>query len=128
LAQNNLGNAYSDLPAGDRAAHLQKAIAVYEAALRVRTEKDFPIDWAIGENTLGLARSYSTVGDRRGNLQNAKTCFEAALRVWTESDFPEEHRSAVADLNRLKQALRLLSSEYAREMLGAGLDPFSRFR
>jgi hypothetical protein len=44
--QNNLGNAYADLPARDRAANLQKAIGAYEAALRVRTEKDFPATWA----------------------------------------------------------------------------------
>jgi len=33
--QNNLGVAYGALPSGDRAANVQKAIAAYEAALRV---------------------------------------------------------------------------------------------
>ena len=35
MTQNNLGNAYSDLPAGDRAANLKQAIACYQAALQV---------------------------------------------------------------------------------------------
>ena len=32
--QNNLGNAYGDLPTGDRGANLQRARACYEAAIR----------------------------------------------------------------------------------------------
>jgi len=99
------------LPSGDRAANLQKAIVALEGALRVRTEKDFPIDWAVSENNLDLAYFYSTVEGLMENLQSAKPCFEAALRVWTESGFPEEHRSVVAHLDRVEQALRLHSSE-----------------
>jgi tetratricopeptide (TPR) repeat protein len=35
MTQNNLGNAYSDLPVGDRADNLQKAIECYQRALAV---------------------------------------------------------------------------------------------
>ncbi len=35
MTQNNLGNAYRNLPAGDRQANLKRAIACYEAALEV---------------------------------------------------------------------------------------------
>jgi hypothetical protein len=34
MTQNNLGNAYQDLPSGDRAANLRQAIACYQAAIR----------------------------------------------------------------------------------------------
>ncbi len=53
--QNNLGIAYGYLPTGYRGENLQQAIACYEAALRVRTESDFPIDWATTQNTLEIA-------------------------------------------------------------------------
>jgi tetratricopeptide (TPR) repeat protein len=33
--QNNLGNAYADLPTGDRAANLQQAIHCYQEALKI---------------------------------------------------------------------------------------------
>ena len=39
---NNLGNAYCNLPRGDRGENLERAIACYQDALRVRTERDFP--------------------------------------------------------------------------------------
>ena len=57
MTQNNLGIAYSDLPTGDRGENLRRAIACYEAALRVYTEADFPSDWAVTQNNLGIAYS-----------------------------------------------------------------------
>ncbi len=86
--QNNLGIAYNDLPTGDRGENLQQAITCYEAALRVRTERDFPTAWAMTQNNLGNAYGQLPIGDRGENLQRAISCFEAALRVRTERDFP----------------------------------------
>jgi tetratricopeptide (TPR) repeat protein len=86
--QNNRGIVYSDLPAGDRGENLKKAIACYEAALRVYTERDFPADWATTQNNLGAAYWNLPADDRRENLKKAIACYEAALRVRTESDFP----------------------------------------
>ncbi len=88
--QNNLGTAYRNLPTGDRGANLAKAIACYEAALRVRTERDFPVEWAETQNNLGIAYTHLPAGDRGANLAKAITCYEAALRVRTERDFPVE--------------------------------------
>ena len=42
--QHKLGNAYSDLPTGDRAAHLKQAIACYREALRFRTPETVPLE------------------------------------------------------------------------------------
>jgi tetratricopeptide (TPR) repeat protein len=36
MTQNNLGNAYSQLPTGDRAENVRRAIACYEEALRIQ--------------------------------------------------------------------------------------------
>ena len=99
--QNNLGNAYSELPTGDRGENLRRAIACYESALRVRTEADFPSAWAGTQNNLGNAYSELPTGDRgenlrlptgdRGeNLRRAFTYYESALRVLTEADFPSD--------------------------------------
>jgi len=86
--QNNLGNAYSSLPTGDRAGNLRKAIDCHEAALRVRTQDRFPVDWAMTQNNLGAAYAQLPTGDRAGNLRKAIDCYEAALRVYTEKSFP----------------------------------------
>jgi tetratricopeptide (TPR) repeat protein len=88
MTQNNLGAAYSNLPTGDRTANLQKTITALQAAFRVSTEKDFPVDWATIQNNLGEAYRDLPIGDRTANLQKAITAYEAALRVYTEKDFP----------------------------------------
>jgi len=42
--QNNLGNAYQNLPTGDKGANLEQAIECYQAALRVQTSETLPFD------------------------------------------------------------------------------------
>ena len=88
--QNDLGIACSDLPTGDRAANLARAIECYQAALRVRTEQDFPADWATTQNNLGETCRNLPTGDRAAHLAKAIECFQAALRVRTEQDFPAD--------------------------------------
>jgi tetratricopeptide (TPR) repeat protein len=78
------------LSTGDRDQNLQRAIACCEAALRVRTESDFPSDWATTQINLGNAYSELPTGNRSENLRRAIACYEAALRVCTESDFPAD--------------------------------------
>ena len=43
MTQNNLGTAYADLPTGDRAANLARAIDCYTQALRFRTAEAAPL-------------------------------------------------------------------------------------
>jgi tetratricopeptide (TPR) repeat protein len=90
MTQHNLGNAYSDLPTGDRSENLRRAIACYENALRVYTETEFPYDWAMTQHNLGNAYSKLPTGDRSENLRRAIACYENALRVYTETEFPYE--------------------------------------
>jgi predicted ATPase/predicted phosphodiesterase len=87
---NALGKAYSDLPTGDHGENLNRAIACYEAALRVFTERDSRQDWAMTQNNLGTAYSDLLAGDRSENLNRAIGCYEAALRVRTERDFAQD--------------------------------------
>jgi tetratricopeptide (TPR) repeat protein len=88
--QNDLGNAWSNLPTGDPDANLRRAMECYEAALRVFTEGDFPRDWAMTQNNLGIAWRDLPTGDRDANLRRAIECCEAALRVYTERNFPQD--------------------------------------
>jgi tetratricopeptide (TPR) repeat protein len=101
-----LGNVLFDLPVGDRGENLRRAIACYEAALRVYTEADFPQDWAnteynraltfddlaevTGDNTLrqrivagfrAAARGYRAVGleDRAQEAEERAARTEAAM-------------------------------------------------
>ena len=57
MLQNILGNAWGNMPTGDRAANIRKAIACCEAALRVFTEQESPQDWAYAQNNIGQAWS-----------------------------------------------------------------------
>jgi len=88
--QNNLGSAYCSLPTGDRSENVAKAMACFEAALHVWTEREGPAEWATTQNNLGNAYWSLPTGDRSENLTKAIACYEAALRVWTERDFPAD--------------------------------------
>ncbi len=85
-----MGGAYASLPTDDRGENLRRAIACYEAALRVFTESGSPTAWAGTQNNLGNAYCELPTGDRGENLRRAIACYEAALRVRTESDSPAD--------------------------------------
>src|SRR5262249_15165469 len=70
--QNNLGNAYRELPVRDRQQNLERAIACYRQALEVRTRDAFPADWAVTQINLGSAYSELPEGGVR------------AIGVWLE--------------------------------------------
>ncbi len=46
----------------------------------MRTERDFPQDWATTQNNLGIAYRDLATGDRGDNLKRAIECFQAAAR------------------------------------------------
>jgi len=85
-----LGVELFEATLGNRTLNLRRAIACYEAALRVHTEADFPSDWAGTQGNLGNAYNDLPTGDRGENLHHAVACYEAALRVHTEADFPSD--------------------------------------
>ena len=69
--QNNLGTAYAELPTGDRAANLARAIDCYTEALRFRTAEAAPLEYATTQNNLGIAYAELPTGDRAANLARA---------------------------------------------------------
>ncbi|MCH7547767.1 MAG: hypothetical protein IID30_15320, partial [Planctomycetes bacterium] len=52
---NNLGNAWSKLPTGDRARNIEKAIKCYQQALEVWTKEALPHYHEIAKNNLKAA-------------------------------------------------------------------------
>jgi len=98
MTQNNLGNAYSYLPIGDRGENLRKAVRCYENALRVYSENDFPQEYAGTQDNLGVAYLNLPTGDRGENLRNAVRCHENALRVYSENDFPQDYAATQNNL------------------------------
>ena len=104
-----LGNAYSDLPTGDREANLQQAIECYREALRFRTPEAAPLDYAMTQNNLGTAYSDLPTGDREANLQQAIECYTAALQIehlapHDQAMYHRNRASSLIDLNRLDEA------------------------
>jgi hypothetical protein len=56
MIQNNLGKAYADLPTGNRAQNLKKAIACYESALKTWAPEAFPDDHELASDNLNRTR------------------------------------------------------------------------
>jgi tetratricopeptide (TPR) repeat protein len=79
--QHNLGEAYRNLPGGDRQTNLERAIECYKAALQVRTREAYPAQWAATQNNLGAAYWDLPGGDKQANLERAIGCYEAALQI-----------------------------------------------
>jgi hypothetical protein len=94
----NRGNAYLQLPVGDRAANLRQAIACYEQALRVFTPEAAPFEYAEAQGNLGNAYRQLPVGDRAANLRQAIACYEQALRFRTPEADPFEYAGTQTNL------------------------------
>lgn len=62
--ENEIGIAFWRLPHINRGANLKQAITCYEAALRVYTEHDFPVQWTRPQNNLGNAYVNLPTGNR----------------------------------------------------------------
>ena len=80
MTQNNLGIALRNLAERSEGAqasqYLQQAVDDFRSALQVRTESDFPVQWA--RTRLSLARTYEAQKDR----ENARKCYEQLLRLY----------------------------------------------
>ena len=74
----------------------------------MRTQSDFPLDWAGTQNNLGVAYSNRIKEDKAENLEKAIACYQQALLVRTQSDFPldwagTQNNLGVAYSNRIKE-------------------------
>ncbi|MEB3828596.1 CHAT domain-containing protein, partial [Phormidium sp. CCY1219] len=83
-----------DLPTGDRAAHLQRAIECYQAALTVWTPELFPLE------CLQTARNWANLEFTEGHWQAALTQYQVAIEAIERS-----RRSALSE-DRRQQIVR----------------------
>ena len=98
MTQNNLGTAYAELPTGDRAANLARAIDCYTQALRFFTAEAAPLEYAATQNNLGNAYAELPTGDRAANLARAIDCYTEALRFFTAEAAPLDYATTQNNL------------------------------
>jgi CHAT domain-containing protein len=99
-----LGLAYSQLPGGDRAANLERAIAAYQQALQALSRESAGVTWAHLKNLLAIAYESRIGGDRADNLERAIEAQQAALTVFTREAMPREWAIAQNGLATAYQA------------------------
>ena len=107
MAQNNLGNAWQNMPTGDRGENLQRAIEAYEAALTVRTKVAHPVAWAMTQNNLAVALAAIAEldgQDRCGLLRRAIAAGKGALTIRTAKAMPHDHASTSRNLQIDREA------------------------
>jgi len=110
MTQNNLGNAYRNLPTGDRGANLGRAIECYQKALTVYTSEAAPRNYAMVQNNLGLAHLHLPTGGRVTDLEEALQYAEAALQFegwssWERAECLSNQGLIHLALGHLDQAL-----------------------
>ncbi len=118
-----LGIRYWELPTGDRAENLRRAIECYEATLRVFTQEDFPQERAATQNNLGEAWREMPTGDHAKNLRRAIKCYKKALRVYTEERSPQDWAMTQ---NNLGLAWQDLPTGDRAENLGRAIDCYEQ--
>ncbi len=96
--QNDLGVAYANLPMGDRAENLQRAIVCYQEALRFYTPESAPLEHARTHIGLGAAYGALPTEDRTENLQHAIDSFQESLRSRVLEATPLDYALAQYDL------------------------------
>ncbi|GAA2746158.1 CHAT domain-containing protein [Kitasatospora cinereorecta] len=99
--QNNLGNAYRELPTASLDEHeaaLDRATEAYDAALTVRTREVDPYGWARTQNNLGNVHAERRRGDLAEYRRRAVVAFQAALEVHDIVRYPHDHAMDLTNL------------------------------
>jgi CHAT domain-containing protein len=78
-----------EFPRGNRASHIEIAIACRNVLDQFFPRHTFSKAWAMHQNGLGACYGTRIRGDRAENLKEAISYFEAALQVGTREVFPE---------------------------------------
>lgn len=127
VAQNDLGAALKEqgirMAGPEGADLLGEAVDSYRAALRVRTEAEHPVDWAMTMQNLAIAlrnQGSRTAGpEGAALLGEAVESYHAALRVRTEADHPVEWAGT---------QVNLAIAERARAQHDSSTDPVGHLR
>lgn len=95
-------------------ALLAEAVDSYRAALRVTTEADHPVQWALTQENLAAAElaraNHDTTTDPRPYLDAALTHVDNALRIYDPDHMSYDYGTATALRTHLLARLDSLSS------------------
>ena len=85
---NDLGVEWRQATLGHRAENYMRALTYYLAALRFRTETEYPYDFASTMNNMAVA--FASYPDENQDTRQKKAieCLEATLRVYSEQSHP----------------------------------------
>jgi hypothetical protein len=89
---------------------LNEAVECLQKAQLIRTESNFPEEWATDQVDLGLTHGLFAPRDKN-RLRQAVSCFEAALRVQTEVNTPAKWARTQYFLGITLSLLAVLESE-----------------
>ncbi|MEH2337965.1 tetratricopeptide repeat protein [Nostoc sp.] len=95
---NDLSTLIRELLLGDKASHIEIAIAGYKIVISIFTRTAFPLKWAMIQNNLGIAFSQRIQGDRVENQEYAIKAFTSSLEIITCSKFPQEWAKTLSNL------------------------------
>ena len=87
--QCNLAKCFSSLKTGLQRENLARAQACFEAALRVRTRRAHPREWANTYWEMGVSSLSRRGWDRREGAVRAAGFFQKALTVYKRTTYPE---------------------------------------
>ncbi|AVH70238.1 CHAT domain-containing protein [Nostoc sp. 'Lobaria pulmonaria (5183) cyanobiont'] len=95
---NDLSTLIRELLLGDKASHIEIAIAGYEIVLNIFTRTALPLKWAMIQNNLGIAFSQRIQGDIVENQEYAIKAFTSSLEIITCSKFLQEWAQTLSNL------------------------------
>ncbi len=109
---------------------MQKSVQMLQAALRIYTEADHPVQWAMTQNNLGIA--LGNQGSRMGGDAGAKLlgeaveAYRAALRIYTEVDHPVQWATTQNNLgNALGDQGNRMGGDAGARLLGEAVEAYS---
>lgn len=85
-----------------KASYMKVAIKAYREALKIRTEEEFSMDYAMTQNNIGNA--YSKLAEIEEKALNCKKAIEAyreALKIFTENSYPEYNKIVAGNIKEL---------------------------
>lgn len=112
MLQNNLGNALQYLPSSHPLDHLKRAITAYDEALKVRSAKDTPLEYA---NTIcNKANALLNLPDdlenpEAGNVQNlkqARVYYQEALAIFTQYEQIDQVQVVAEGLREIEMEIK----------------------
>lgn len=99
--QNNLAEAYIALPEDRRVNYVEKAIDLANQALKVRSQREFPDDWAKTQIILAKAFHERSLGDKVANLERSAGFFEQALEILIREKSHDDFLVTVYELSQV---------------------------